>query len=811
MTRKEFRELFEKGIVVLDGATGTQLFKRGMPPEACPELWAAENPNALVDVQKSYVESGSRILYTFTMGGNAIKLAEYGLESRTRELNRNLAGITRQAAAGKALVAGDISSCGMLLEPYGDISFEQSVESYKEQVRGLLEGGVDLFVIETMMDIQETRAALIAIRELCDLPVMVTMTFEDGMRTLMGTDPVTAVVTLQSLGADAVGCNCSAGPAEMVEIIRAMKPYSKVPLIAKPNAGKPRLVDGKTVFTMDADTFSTYIPALVEAGANALGGCCGTTPEYIRRISEAAENLKAAKPSEISRAVASSGRMTVTISRDKPLTVIGERLNPTGKKFLREALIRNDMDKVVQLAREQMEAGAELLDVNAGVPGLDEAKTLVNMVRAVADAVPLPLCLDSSSPEALEAALRVYPGRAVINSVSGEKVKMEKILPLAAKYGAMFVLLPIDDGGVPETAEERIAIIRKVYEAAVSYGFSKEDILVDGVVMTVAAGGSAAAETLKVLKWCEDNGFNTVIGLSNVSFGLPARENINAAFLAMAVANGLTAAILNPNSRQLMDIKRASDVLKAKDLNADEYIRYYSEQETTRGVPDEKRGREKPTAYEAVLNGMSGEAQDAVLEELNKGIPPKEIINNSLIPAIRKVGALYEEKKYFIPQLIRGAEAMQKAMDALVPYLQRETKNGIDKKGTVVLATVKGDIHDIGKNIVALLLKNYGFDVIDLGKDVPADRIIQAAKDNNADIIGLSALMTTTMTEMPKVARMAADSGVRARIMVGGAVLDEEYAESFGAFYAKDAYSAVKLAESLVREVNGEAGKSEGP
>ena len=696
-------------------------------------------------------------------------------------------------------MAGDISSCGMLLEPCGEITFEQSVESYKEQIRGLLEGGVDLFVIETMMDIQETRSALIAIRELCDLPVMVTMTFEDGMRTLMGIDPVTALVTLQSLGADAVGCNCSTGPAEMVEIIKAMKPYAKVPLIVKPNAGKPRLVDGKTVFNMDANTFCSYAEALVGAGANALGGCCGTTPEYIRKLSAIAGKLTAEKPVETTFAMVSSNRQTVFIRRDQPLTVIGERLNPTGKKILREALIRNDMDKVAQLAREQMEAGADLLDVNAGVPGLDEKKALTDMVRAVMDAVPLPLCLDSSSPEALETALRVYPGRAVINSISGEKDKMERILPIAAKYGAMFILLPIDDAGVPERAEDRIAIIQRVYEAARFYGFSKEDILVDGVVMTVAAGSNAAGETLKVLKWCSNSGFSTVIGLSNVSFGLPARENVNAAFLAMAVAGGLTSAILNPNSRQLMDIKRASDVLKARDLDAREYIRHYSAMESKSGQV--QTAKKRPAVFDAVLNGMSGEIAGAVLADLDKGLSPKEIIDNSLIPAIRKVGELYEEKKYFLPQLIRGAEAMERAMEALAPYLDKEAYADIGKKGTVVMATVKGDIHDIGKNIVVLLLRNHGFEVVDLGKDVPADRIIQAAKDNNADIIGLSALMTTTMTEMPKVAGMAAKAGLKAGIMVGGAVLDREYAESFGACYAKDAYSTVKLAESLVRDM----------
>ena len=801
MTKQEFRDLFKKGIVILDGATGTYLHKCGMPSGVCPEKWAAENPEPVLTVQKDYVKSGTKILYTFTMGGNAVKLNEYGLKSETYSLNKTLAQISKDAAEGKALVAGDISSGGSLLAPFGEVSFEESVESYKEQVKGLLDGGVDLFVIETMLDIQETRSAMIAIKELCDLPVIVTMTYEAGLKTLMGTDPVSALVTLQSLGADAVGCNCSSGPAEMVEILRLMKPYAKVPLIAKPNAGKPRLSSGKTVFDMKPDKFCSYAGPLIAAGADGLGGCCGTTPEYIRQLSDIAAGHTVSNPDTKVVGMASSNRRTALIHPDFPLTVIGERLNPSGKKALREALLKGDMDKVTELAREQMDAGAHMLDINAGVPGIDEKETLVNMVNAVCNAVPLPICLDSSNPEALEAALRIYPGRAVINSISGESVKLEKILPLAAKYGAMFVLLPVDDQGVPETAEKRIAIIKKVYEAAKKYGYGKEDILVDGVVMTVAAGQQAAGETLKVLSWCSGEfGINTVVGLSNVSFGLPERGNINAAFLAMAAANGLSAAIMNPNDEQLMAIKRASDVLKARDPNAGEYIRCYSTAKHEQAIQSPTESTKKKTVFDAVLNGMAETAAELTRSALENGASPRAIIDDGLIPAIREVGRLYEEKKYFLPQLIRGAEAMQNAMAVLSPLLDAESGNGLGSKGTVVIATVKGDIHDIGKKIVALLLTNYGFNVIDLGKDVPAESIIQSAQANNADIIGLSALMTTTMTEMPKVAQLAREAGLKAKIMVGGAALDQEYADSFNAFYSNDAYSAVRLAEKLLSQ-----------
>jgi 5-methyltetrahydrofolate--homocysteine methyltransferase len=798
MTRQDIKERFNKGLVVLDGATGTQMHKSGMPSGACPEKWAAMNPEPLIQVQKDYIQAGSNIVLTFSMGGNAIKLKEYGLEEETYNLNKRLAEISKEAAGGKALVAGDISSCGSLLAPFGEISFEESVESYKKQIQGLLDGGVDLFAIETMLDIQETRAALIAIREMSDLPVIVTMTYENGLRTLMGTDPLSALVTLQSLGADAVGCNCSGGPAEMVEILKLMKPYARVPLIAKPNAGKPRLVNGKTVFDMDSDTFCSYVEALIEAGANGLGGCCGTSPEYIAKLVAAASKypVKAVEPSSVS--LVSSNRQTAMIHQDLPLTVIGERLNPTGKKNLREALIRNDMETVSDFARQQMEAGAHMLDVNAGVPGIDEKATLTAMVNAACNAVPLPLCLDSSNPEALEAALRIYPGRAVINSISGEQKKLDAILPLAAKYGAMFVLLPIDDRGVPQTAEERIDIIKRVFEKAQEYGFTKEDILVDGVVMTVAADQKAAAETLKVISWCSRVGVNTVMGLSNVSFGLPSRELINSAFLCMAVAEGLSSAIMNPNDEGLMHAKRALDVLKSRDEHALAYISHYTSGKEAAAPLAAKTEKNEKSLFDTVVEGHSDKTADMVRLALEQGVSAESLVDEVLIPAIQEVGKRYDDKVYFLPQLIRGAEAMEKAMAILAPHLAKAEGSGVKAKGTVVIATVKGDIHDIGKNIVALLLRNYGFSVIDLGKDVPADRIIQAAIAHNADIIALSALMTTTMTEMPKVAALASEAGLNAKVMVGGAVLDKEYAASFNAFYSRDAYAAVKLAESLV-------------
>lgn len=808
MTKKEFRTLFEDRIVILDGAMGTLLQQSGMPGGLCPEKWAALNSGLVEEIQRLYVEAGADIIYTFTFGANPIKLGEFGLSEEAYELNKALAQTARRAAGDTCLVAGDISSCGSLLQPFGSIDFEQAVESFKSQVKGLIDGGVDLFVIETMMDVQEARAALIAIKEMCDKPVMVTLTYE-GDKTLMGNDPVSSLITLQSLGADAVGCNCSSGPAEMVALIRQMKPYAKVPLIAKANAGKPHLENGKTVFNMDPEGFSVYVEDLVEAGANAIGGCCGTSPEFIKALKNKAAAYMPIQVEERKCGIASSNRGTVQINSSMPFTIIGERLNPTGKKALKEALLNGNMDVVSKLAREQEEAGAVLLDVNAGVPGIDETETLKRMVNAVTNSVSTPLLIDTSNPDALEAALRIYPGRAIINSISAEKEKLNRMLPIAKKYGAMFVLLPVDDDGVPETAEERIKIIKKIYQRAKRLGFSKQDILVDGLAMTIASNKDSAIEALKVINWCKNKyDINTTIGLSNISFGLPSREGINSAFLSMAVANGLTSAILNPNNQLLMQTAKAADALAGKDENGLRYIGLYSQKQTIQDNQASKpvndmSASSKNTLFTAILNGDSESAVDLANQALIKGLSPRLLIDDELIPAIQKVGELYEKKIYFLPQLIRGAEAMERAMKVLSPKIEGEENEYKKVLGTVIIATVKGDVHDIGKNIVAMLLKNYGFNVIDLGKDVEAESIIEAAKTNNADIIALSALMTTTMNQMPVVMSKLKKEGLDCYMMVGGAVVDNRFAQSFGAHYSSDAYSAVKLAEKLIKNKAG--------
>jgi len=800
MDRKQFIEYLKENIMILDGATGTELQKRGMPKGVCPEKWVVENPDVIIDVQREYVNAGSNAVYTCTFGGNRMKLEEFGLQDKTVEINAQLARISRKAVGDNAFVVGDLAPTGKFVRPFGDMPFETCVEVYKEQVKGLLEGGVDFFVIETMMDIQEARAALIAVKESCDLPVCVSMTFDETGKTLMGTDPITALITLQSLGADAVGCNCSTGPKDMLKIIKAMKPYALVPLLAKPNAGLPKLIDGKTVFDMGVEEYGTYVEEFVKSGVNLLGGCCGTSPLYIKEIKKNLKGLKPIKLEPEKVSAVTSARSTVFLGSNQPAVVVGERINPTGKKKLQEELREGKTSEVRRFAVEQIEKGAKVLDVNVGMPGIDEKETMVKVVELLVPMVDAPLCLDSSSPEVLEAALRIYPGRALINSISAEKVKIEKLLPIAAKYGAMFILLPLSDEGVPSTAEERYDVINRVYEEAVKYGYEKKDIVVDGLVMTVSSDQKAALETLKVIDWCTNNfKCNTILGLSNVSFGLPERNWVNSAFLAMAMGRGLTMAILNPSSDTLMSIKMAGDVLTAKDKNSLNYIEYFGStpKEKTAQTPKAELGVTE-RVYGAVVGGDRENIKSYIEAALKEGFEPSYLVDKCLIPAINHVGDLYDKKEYFLPQLIQSAETMKEAFGFVEPMLKKE---GFEEKvkARIVIATVKGDIHDIGKNIVALMLKNYGFKVYDLGKDVSAEEIIKAAKEKGAKIIGLSALMTTTMMEMKTVIELAKKEGLTAKFMVGGAVVTESFAKEIGADgYSEDAYSAVKLANKLL-------------
>ena len=815
MTREAFRELVKNGPVLLDGATGTNLQKAGMPVGVCPEQWILENSEVLIDLQKRYVEAGTDILFAPTFTASRIKLKEYGLEDHLEEMNRKLVALSKEAAKGtNALVAGDLTMTGEQLYPLGDLMFEDLVDVYKEQAKIIAEAGADLFVVETMMSLQECRAAVLAIREVCDLPVMVSLTYNEDGRTLYGTDPVTAVVVMQSLGADAVGMNCSTGPEAMLEPIAKMAEYAAIPLLAKPNAGMPELIDGQTVFNVEPEEFAEVGKKLVEEGAAIIGGCCGTTPEHIRALKEAVKGIPVKAPLQTKRRMLTSERKSVEITLDGRFMVIGERINPTGKKKLQAELKEGSLNLVRTMALEQEENGASILDINMGMNGIDEKEMMLRTIYEVTSTVDCPLCIDSSHVDIIEAALRIYPGRALINSISLEKEKFEKLLPIAKKYGAMFILLPLSDEGLPKDSAEKHGIIHTIMDEAVRIGMAKEDIIVDGLVATIGANPNAALECFETFSYCKNElELPTACGLSNISFGLPERTYVNTAFLTMAIANGLTMAIANPSQELLMNAAFASDMLlnkKESDIRYIERMNFLSEkyggmervmvQKTPAGTSaaggETRKESTGSGVFQAVLKGNKEHVLEEVKKMLDGGAKPDEIINEHLIAAINEVGELFDKKKYFLPQLISSANTMKLAIEYLEPMLERSNTEAM---ATIVVATVEGDIHDIGKNLVVLMLKNYGYHVIDLGKDVPADVIVDTAMNEGAKVIGLSALMTTTMMRMKDVVELAKEKGCTAKIVIGGAAITESFSDEIGADgYSKDAAECVKLVERLL-------------
>lgn len=838
MTREEFITLSKDHILYLDGATGSNLVKAGMPSGICPEQWILEHQDVMLQLQKDYVQAGTNILYAPTFTANRVKLAEYHLEKNMTSMIRDLVAISKKAAESTpghpVYVAGDLTMTGEQLKPMGKMDLETLIDIYKEQILCLVDAGADLLVVETMMSLAETRAALIAAKEVCDLPVIATLTFEADGRTLFGTDAKTAAIVLESLGASAIGANCSTGPAQMENIISEMVSHTRIPVIAKPNAGLPFLDEnGTTCYNMEAEEFAEEMEVLVNAGATILGGCCGTTPEFIRQIHERfgtdAKVAASRRPDGIR--YLTSERITHSFGLDDGFFVVGERINPTGKKALQAQLREGSFEKVIQFAEEQEACGAKVLDINMGMSGIDEKASMLRALEEVSGVTNLPLSLDSSYVEVLEAALRNYPGRALVNSVSLETEKFEKLLPIVAKYGAMFILLPLSDAGLPKDIEEKKEIIHKIYDRALSLGMCKEDIVVDGLVATVGANPKAALETLETIRYCKENGFATICGLSNISFAMPERSFVNTAFLTLAIQAGLTMAIANPSQELLMSCALAADLLLNKEEAALRYIEYAG------GVRERREEKEAELAKKLALlenqgttaktgtagnaakeatadngpqiNEMQDKLKTAVLkgnrngivkitkEALESGEKPAELLNQVLLPAINQVGEFFDQGKYFLPQLIASAEAMKNSIEVLEPLLQ--TGGTGEEMPVVVIATVEGDIHDIGKNLVALMLKNHGFHVIDLGKDVPQAKILESAKEHHAEFIALSALMTTTMQRMREIVAAAKEEGITAKIIIGGAVITQEYADEIGADgYSKDAADAVKLAKSLM-------------
>lgn len=838
MTREEFSTLSKDHILYLDGATGSNLVKAGMPSGVCPEQWILEHRDVMLKLQKDYVQAGTNILYAPTFTANRVKLAEYHLEKNMSAMIHELVAISREAAASSpghtVLVAGDLTMTGEQLKPMGQMELEDLIDIYKEQILSMVDAGVDLLVVETMMSLAETRAALIAAKEVCDLPVIATLTFEADGRTLFGTDAKTAAIVLESLGASAIGANCSTGPAQMESIISDMVTHTRIPVIAKPNAGLPFLDEnGNTCYNMEAEEFAEEMEILVNAGAAILGGCCGTTPEFIRQIHDrfgTEARVTAVRRPEGIRYLASE-RITHSFGLEDGFFVVGERINPTGKKALQAQLKEGSFEKVIQFAEEQEACKAKVLDINMGMSGIDEKASMLRALEEVSGVTNLPLSLDSSYVEVLEAALRHYPGRALVNSVSLETEKFEKLLPIVAKYGAMFILLPLSDAGLPKDIDEKKEIIHKIYDRATSLGMHKEDIVVDGLVATVGANPKAALETLETIRYCKANGFATICGLSNISFAMPERSFVNTAFLTLAIQAGLTMAIANPSQELLVSCALATDLLLNKEEAALRYIEYAGgvrerreekeaelarklsllESQGTANGQTSNAGSVEKSAVEkgSQINEMQDKLKTAVLkgnrngivkitkEALESGEKPAELLNQVLLPAINQVGEYFDQGKYFLPQLIASAEAMKNSIEILEPLLQ--TGSAGEEMPVVVIATVEGDIHDIGKNLVALMLKNHGFHVIDLGKDVPQAKILETAREHHAEFIALSALMTTTMQRMREIVAAAKQEGITAKIIIGGAVITQEYADEIGADgYSKDAADAVKLAKSLM-------------
>ncbi len=781
------------GFLVFDGGMGTMLQAYGLKAGELPENCNIKNPDMILDIHKAYIAAGADIITTNTFGANRYKLMDSGLS--VDEVIQSAVRIAREAAADK-LVALDIGPIGQLMEPYGTLSFQDAYDAFKEQVVSGTAAGADLILIETMSDIYEAKAAILAAKENSSLPVICTMTFQADGRTLTGSDPMTMVNIISNLGVAALGINCSLGPKDIIPLLSQILKYSTVPVIVQPNAGLPTLVGGKTVFDISPDIFGQYMAEMAVMGAAILGGCCGTTPEHIKEIRRAIRGLKLIKR-EVRKLTAVSSA-TTTVVLGEGAKIIGERINPTGKKRLKEALINADMDYLLREAVAQRDAGAHILDVNVGLPEIDEKAMMVKAVKELQSIVNLPLQLDSVRPDVIEAAARICSGRPIINSVNGEEKVMEAIFPIAKKYGCLVVALTLDENGIPQMAEDRLKIAEKIVKKAGEYGIDREDIIVDCLVLTASAQQKEVKETIKAVALVKEQlGLKTTLGVSNVSFGLPDRELLNRTFLAMALTAGLDAPILNPMAEAMVNTIKAYNVLWNIDKEAVEYIRSCSVGGEKPAIKEREGSRD---LKRIVIDGMKEEAAPMVRQLLTE-YDGMRIMDEYLIPALDIVGQKYESGEIFLPQLIQAAETVKRAFEEIKGNMLKNTgEASMVHKGKVVIATVKGDIHDIGKNIVKILLENYGFEVYDLGKDVQIERVVEKVKEENAALVGLSALMTTTVKSMEDTIKALRENCPDCKVIVGGAVLNEDYAKMIKAdYYAKDAREAVKIVRKFYK------------
>ena len=777
---------------------GTMLQAKGLKLGEYPELAALEHPDWLLDIHRAYMEAGTQILCANTFGANREKLKRTG--RTVEEVIPPSIAIAKKAASGRALVALDLGPIGQLLEPTGTLDFETAVNIFAQQVRCAVFAGADLVMIETMTDLQECRAALLAVKENSTLPVLVSMTYEERGRTFLGHSPASAALTLEGMGADAIGINCSLGPREMPALVEELTRWTTLPISVKPNAGLPD--PGGAGYDITAEEFAEAMAELTELGVKCYGGCCGTTPEYIAKLCKALESRTIREIPRSVPAAVCSPVCAVPIDR---VRVIGERINPTGKKRMKEALLRDDVDFMLGQALEQTQAGADILDVNVGLPEIDEPSMMVKVVKALQGVTDAPLQLDSTRPEVLEKALRVYCGKAIVNSVNGDEEVLDAILPLVKKYGAAVVGLTLDKNGIPKTALDRLDIARRILNRALNYGIRREDVYIDCLTLTVSAEQAAASQTLEALaRVKKELGLKTVLGVSNISFGLPARPLVNQNFLTMAMTKGLDLPIINPNLDAMMAAVRCYHLLMNIDTDARDYIAAYANAEVSTSVtaggsaPQSAAPAGERTLEQIVIAGLKGEAP-AATRRLLETMDSMEVVDGVLIPALDRVGADFEAGKVFLPQLIQAAGAAQAAFEVIREGLSAQPGGGSVSKAPIVLATVKGDIHDIGKNIVKVLLENYGYPVIDLGKDVEPAAVVESAKKHGAPLVGLSALMTTTLGSMEETIRLLRAEQVPCKVVVGGAVLTPDYAKKIGAdFYAKDAKESVDVARQVI-------------
>lgn len=780
----DFKELIKQGTVLLDGAMGTMLQNAGLEAGAAPELLNIDKPELIEDIHRKYVEAGSQIVYANTFGANRYKLKN----NSVKEIISAGISIAKKACGKKALVALDIGPIGQLLEPSGTMTFEEAYDIFKEQI--IAGKSADVIVFETMTDLYELKAAVLAAKENSRQPIVCTMTFEENRRTFTGCCVSSMALLLNGLGVDAVGINCSLGPSQLIPICKELLEWTDMPVVLKPNAGLPDPVTGK--YDVSPEEFAEQMKYAASCGVKIFGGCCGTTPEYISALKKALDGTEVRRLKALPRSAVCTPSRTVVIDRPR---IIGERINPTGKKLFKEALRNNDTGYILNQAIEQIRAGADILDVNVGLPEIDEKAMMIKAVKEIQSVTDAPLQIDSTIPEVLEAALRIYNGKPIVNSVNGEESSLETVLPLVKKYGAAVVGLTLDKNGIPPKAEQRFAIAEKILKRAMYYGIPKEDVFIDCLTLTASAEQEAVMETLRALgRVKKELGLKTVLGVSNISFGLPNRPLINQNFLTMALTYGLDLPIINPNVDAMTGAVRAYKLLANIDKNSFDFIAAYNSAAVQK---TENKDENNISLEYSVENGLKDESAKATAELL-KTADPMEIINVALIPALDKAGEQFEKGTIFLPQLILTAGAAQAAFGVIREKMISENSSPVSK-GKIVLATVKGDIHDIGKNIVKVLLENYGYTVIDLGKDVPCEEVVRAALEHRVKLVGLSALMTTTLKSMEETIRLLRESGSECKVVVGGAVLTPEYAEKIGAdFYAKDAKETCDIAKRIV-------------